>query len=74
MEAMLGISLYSYLYLNLAKMICFSYYLLYFLFNKIREQVPRSRMAGEVAQTTMYTHVRKCKNDKVKEVKKPLIE
>jgi hypothetical protein len=38
MEAMLGISLYSYLYLKLAKMICLSYYLLCFLFNKIREQ------------------------------------
>jgi hypothetical protein len=38
MEAMLGISLYSYLYLKLAKMICLSYYLLCFLFNKIRKQ------------------------------------
>jgi hypothetical protein len=36
MEAMLGISLYSYLYLQLAKMLCLSYYLLCFLFNKIR--------------------------------------
>jgi hypothetical protein len=38
MEAMLGISLYSYLYLKLAKMLCFSYYLLCFLFNKTREE------------------------------------
>jgi hypothetical protein len=38
MEAMLGISLYSCLYLNLAKMLCLSYYLLCFFFNKIREQ------------------------------------
>jgi hypothetical protein len=38
MEAMLGISLYSYLYLKLAKMICLSDYLLCFLFNNIREQ------------------------------------
>jgi hypothetical protein len=38
MEASLGISLYSYLYLKLAKMLCFSYYLLCFLFNKIREE------------------------------------
>jgi hypothetical protein len=38
MEAMLGISLYSYLYLKLAKTLCFSYYLLYFLFNKIGEK------------------------------------
>jgi hypothetical protein len=43
MEAMLGISLYSCLYLKLAKMQCLSYYLLLsyylslrFLFNKIR--------------------------------------
>jgi hypothetical protein len=38
MEATLGISLYSYLYPKLAKMICLSYYLLCFLFNKIREE------------------------------------
>jgi hypothetical protein len=38
MEAMLGISLYSYLYLKLAKMLCLSYYLLCFLFNKIGEE------------------------------------
>jgi hypothetical protein len=38
MEAMLGISLYGYLYLKLAKMLCFSYYLLCFLSNKIRQQ------------------------------------
>jgi hypothetical protein len=38
MEPMLGISLYSCLYLKLAKMPYLSYYLLSFLFNKIREQ------------------------------------
>jgi hypothetical protein len=38
MEAMLGISLYSYLYLKLAKMLCLSYYLLCFLFNKIGQE------------------------------------
>jgi hypothetical protein len=38
MEAMLGISLYSYLYFKLAKMLCLSYYLLCFLFNKIGEE------------------------------------
>jgi hypothetical protein len=37
-EAMLGISLYSYLYLKLPQMLCYSYYLLCFLFNKIREK------------------------------------
>jgi hypothetical protein len=75
MEAMLGISLYSYLYLKQQN----RYVILiisYFLFYKIRKQeggtgsfqkhggggVGRS---GEVAQT-MYTHVSKCKNDKRK--------
>jgi hypothetical protein len=38
MEAMLEISLYSYLYLKLAKTVCLSYYLPCFLFNKIGEQ------------------------------------
>jgi hypothetical protein len=38
MEAMLGISLYSYPYLKLAKTLCLSYYCLYLLFNKIGEE------------------------------------
>jgi hypothetical protein len=38
MEAMLGISLHSYLYLKLEKPLCLSYYLLCFLFNKIGEE------------------------------------
>jgi hypothetical protein len=38
MEATLGISLYSYLYPKLAKMICLSYYVSCLLFNKIGEQ------------------------------------
>jgi hypothetical protein len=56
---MLGISLYSYLYLKLVKTLCLYYYLLCFLFNKIEEEVeqvlPGSRgwgwvgAAGEVA-------------------------
>jgi hypothetical protein len=37
-ETMLGISLYSYPYLKLAKMLCISYYCLCPLFNKIGEQ------------------------------------
>jgi hypothetical protein len=41
MEAMLGISLYSYLYLKLAKMPHLSYYLLCFLFNKTGEEEGR---------------------------------
>jgi hypothetical protein len=38
MEAMLVISLYSFLYLKLAKLLCLSYYLLCLLFNKIGEE------------------------------------
>jgi hypothetical protein len=38
MERTQGISLYSYLYLKLAKTPCFSYYLFWFVFNKIGEQ------------------------------------
>jgi hypothetical protein len=37
-EAMVGISLYSYLYLKLAKLLCLSYYRLCLLFNKIGEE------------------------------------
>jgi hypothetical protein len=77
-EAMLGISLYSCLYLKLAKLLCLSYYLLFFLFNKIPERKGRTGSAlgggwsGVVAQT-MYTHVNKCINDKIKE-RKTLLE
>jgi hypothetical protein len=45
MKAMLGISLYSYLYLKLAKMLCLSYYLLCFLFTKIGEEEGRTGYA-----------------------------
>jgi hypothetical protein len=38
MEAMLGISLYSYLYLKLANMLCLSCYHLCLLFNKIGDE------------------------------------
>jgi hypothetical protein len=77
-EAMLGITLYSYLYPKIPKTLCFSYHLLYFLFNKIREEDRKSsagsggfgweEVVGEVAQK-MYTHVSKCKNDKIKREK-----
>jgi hypothetical protein len=69
LEAMLGISLYSYLYPKLTKTICLSYYLLCFLFNKIKEEGRTGSawkwgiVGGEgwgVAQT-MYTHVSKWK-------------
>jgi hypothetical protein len=46
MEAMLGISLYSFLYLKLAKMVCLSYYLLCLLFKKIGEQEGPERVEG----------------------------
>jgi hypothetical protein len=52
------------------KTLCLSYYLLCFLSTKLEnkraaEQVlPRSWGLGEVAQK-MYTHVSKCKNDKI---------
>jgi hypothetical protein len=57
-------------------MLCLSYYVLCFLFNKIRKEeggtgsawkggLEMCGMRGEVAQT-MYTHVSKCKNDKIK--------
>jgi hypothetical protein len=72
METMLGISLDSYLYLKLAKILCLSYYLLYFLFNKIREEGKRGsawkrggwgsvrewEAGGEIAQT-MYACMNK---------------
>jgi hypothetical protein len=38
MEAMLRISLYSYLHLKVTKTIHLSYYLLCFLFSKVREE------------------------------------
>jgi hypothetical protein len=71
MEATLGISLYSYLYLKQAKMLCLSYYLFCFFFNKIREQEggtgSSQKEDREVAQT-MYIHVSKYKNDKIKKI------
>jgi hypothetical protein len=38
MESMLGIFLYSYFYLKLAKTLCLSYYCLWLLFNNIGEE------------------------------------
>jgi hypothetical protein len=74
MEATLGISLYSYLYLKLAKTLCLFHYLLCFSHQKIRykrteEVLPRNwgRKRGRWAQT-MYIHVNKCKNDKIKKI------
>jgi hypothetical protein len=81
MEAMLGISLYSYLYLKLAKMLCLSYYCLCLLFNKIGKGRTgsawkwgvggRGRRLGlgeEMAQT-MYAHMNKWINKPKKKKK-----
>jgi hypothetical protein len=69
-EAMLGVSLYSCPYLKLAKTPCLSYYLLCFLFNKIRyksvEQVCLEVRGKRKVAQTMYTHMSKCKNNKIK--------
>jgi hypothetical protein len=46
METTQGISLYNNLYLKLAKMPCFSYYLLWFVFYKIGEQEGRIGSRG----------------------------
>jgi hypothetical protein len=55
---------------KLAKSICFSYYLLCFLFNKIKQEGRTGSACkwsvGGVAQT-MYTHVSKCKMVGLKE-------
>jgi hypothetical protein len=66
--------LYSYLYYKLTKAIYLSYYLLCFLFNKIREQKGGTGSVWklgwrEVAQT-MCIHVSKYKNDKIKKDRK----
>jgi hypothetical protein len=54
-KATLGISLYSYFYLKLAKMLCLSYYLLCFLFNKIREQSAGQVLPGS-SPNNVYTY------------------
>jgi hypothetical protein len=72
MEAMLGLSIYSYPYLKLGKTLCLSYYCLCLLFNKIGEEgrtgSPWKQVGGvrgrglgtegEMAQT-MYAHMNK---------------
>jgi hypothetical protein len=68
MEAMLGISLYSYLYLKLAKTL---FFLLSLMFSLQQNQRTRGQNRfwwwgkGEVAQI-MYTHVSQCRNNKIK--------
>jgi hypothetical protein len=68
---MLVISLYRYPHHKLSKLLCLSYYLVCFLFNKTGEQESGTCSAqkpgvGEGAEA-MYTHVSKCKNGKIKE-------
>jgi hypothetical protein len=66
MATMLGISLYSYPYLKLAKTLCLSYYCLCLLLNKIGEEgrtgsgrwEGEGGVGGEMAQT-MYAHMNK---------------
>jgi hypothetical protein len=68
---MVGISVYTYLYHKLAKMICLI--VSCFLFNKVRGEEGGTgsvwKYEEEVAQT-LYTHENKCKNDKIKERKR----
>jgi hypothetical protein len=69
---MLGISVYCYLYRKLAKMLCLSYYLLFSakLENKSVDTWKQCLgcVLGNVSHT-MYTHVDKRDNDKVKKIK-----
>jgi hypothetical protein len=67
LEAMLGLSLYSYLYLKLEKMLCLSYYLLCFLSNKIGEQ--EGGWQGGGGPNNVYI-LKKCKNNKIKKLKR----
>jgi hypothetical protein len=64
----LRVSLYKYLHLKLAKTLCLSYYLLSFLFNKTGEQEGRTEqvLPGRRLGGQQYTHVNKCKNNKIK--------
>jgi hypothetical protein len=68
MEATLGISPYSYLYLKQAKTLSFLLLLMFFLQQSRRTRGQNSFClevrVGEVAQT-MYTHVSKYKNYKI---------
>jgi hypothetical protein len=65
MESMLGISLYSYLYLKLAKTLSSLLSLMFSLQQNQRTRGWNGGGVGVVAQT-MYIHVSKCKNDKIK--------
>jgi hypothetical protein len=72
MEAMLGISLHSYPYLKVAKMLSFLLSLMLSLqqnqktrgWNQVLSG--RGREGGRKVAQTMYTHMNKCKNNQVK--------
>jgi hypothetical protein len=70
MEAMLGISLYSYLYLKLAKNAMSFLLSLMFFLNKIGEEEGGNRFsleaAGGLGGHKQCIHMSKCKNDKIK--------
>jgi hypothetical protein len=68
MEATLAISLYSYLYLKLAKPVCLSYYFLCFLFNIIEEEggTGSARKGRGRWHKQCIQHVSKYKNYKIK--------
>jgi hypothetical protein len=72
MGAMIEISLYSYLYPKLAKMLFISYYLLCFLFNKIGEEAEQVLSGSKLGPgPKMYAHMNKCINNKKQNKKKP---
>jgi hypothetical protein len=56
MEATLGISLYSYLYLKLGKIPCLSYHLFCFLFNKIGEKEGRTSSPQKQGGMEVWGH------------------
>jgi hypothetical protein len=73
MESTQGFSLHSYPYLKLAKTVCLSYCILYFIFNNIGEKEGRTGSAwkwGWQVTQTMYTHVSKCKISEIKNSQK----
>jgi hypothetical protein len=81
MEAMIGISLYNYLYLKLAKMLYHSYYLIFSIQQNQRtrgwsrfclEAGSGVKRGGREVAQTVYTHVSKCKNDKIKTNVQPM--
>jgi hypothetical protein len=64
METTQGISLCSYLHLKLAKMPWFSFYLV-FSSTKLENKRAEGGEEGRMVTQIMYTHVSKCKKDKI---------